>query len=746
MCLIFPSATRTAGMFESTSDDGPSSVYLVISLYNSILGSAMLSLPYCFSKVGVPMGIVLLAATCWLNVVSADALLVAAQATGQRSYVDIASRTMGSPGRSLVRFLIFSLQIGTLVGYMDITGEALYFMVMGIEGCSLFHFQCLLVILLLLPLSIFAAYKEDVLNYTSFFSVVLIMAFIVEVSRRAIFHLIFGDAHDGAGYAYDGDAPVPSSSDGVGHHSHSTLKGLAAGSNSSFFPELGNVITAMPVMSFCYSNQVAFFSIYAMSAKQSSRKMARIATRALMLSFATFAILGTAGYIAYGDATMNDILVNLKDSLGDMYRVLYAISCICTVPIVCVPLGDMLGFLITAKSGGRNNAGLLAAKEKHHQTSSHPRGAYPAFQSTSSSASGSISSGNSSRDASSPQWLVLLPSLAMGFCVSLCICYCVEDVEIVFGITGGTASALLAYVLPGVMILILGQSPSNAPMRPLQQQHQRRRSKSGFLAMFLPSSDVSSGRARALIGFGILLLVLGTNATLVKLFGEERAGFDRDTFIEEGIDPGVHGTDYNEDMQQSRGGGARVDEPREPLLARHSSRRRHESGSTGGGAGEDAADMQSDEPLNKLIDTLGEVVEADRELESKVRGSSKKSSKSSREKEKAKARKAKVKRATDSHPPALDEYIEETIRRDESLLESVESALKQYEGGRERQAALDRPGQLSEAQELELKHMAMSLPADAATMSKEEATKAETTSAPTIASDNVQQRNDSKNS
>ena len=263
--------------------------------------------------------------------------------------------------------------------------------------------------------------------------------------------------------------------------------------------------------------------------------------------------------------------------------------------------------------------------------------------------------------------------------------------------------------------------------------------------MFLPVSDMSAGRARALICFGILLLVLGTNATLVKLFGEERAGFDREAFIEEGIDPGVHGVDYNEDMQQSRGGGTKVDEPQEPLLKGHF-RRRH--GSRGGGADKDDAHAKSGEELEDLIHTLGEVVDADKELENTMRDTSKKSSKNNNRgrmtgKTTTPVARGKTERAKGS-PPALDEYIENTIRRDESLLESVEKALKEFEGGRERQAALDRPGQLSEAQELELKQMGASLSAAVPNMSKASA-KAEHQTDSSM-SDNVQQSNDNNSS
>ena len=378
-----------SGEMAATDGNHASSTYLVISLFNSILGSAMLSLPYCFMQVGILGGISLLLGACWLNVLSVDALLHAAQRTQQRTYTDVALRVLGVPGLRLVRFSIFLLQIGTLVGYMDIIGEALYFTVAG-NGYSLWHFQCAISILVLLPLCVYSRFRPDLVNAMSALSIVLIMAFIVEVMRRGVCELLVAsqmpmDTAPAAAFGSNSDDPTMRGSPSV-----ATAAAAVAGSNKAWtIFEFGNMITVMPVISFCYSNQVALFSIYGANAHQGARKMTSIAQSALVLSFFAFALLGSFGYIAYGSDTMNDILANFGkqtqedrrlrnllliedaaaervrslhrsakgrsilggpgydtwvpyDDLGDLYRIVYAISCICTVPIVAVPLCESL--------------------------------------------------------------------------------------------------------------------------------------------------------------------------------------------------------------------------------------------------------------------------------------------------------------------------------------------------------------------------------------------------------------------
>ncbi|XP_076444976.1 putative sodium-coupled neutral amino acid transporter 10 isoform X2 [Babylonia areolata] len=95
----------------------------VINLGNSIIGVAVLAMPFCFKQCGILLGVLVLLFCTWLTLASCQLLVKAGIMSHYQSYEYLAYHTYGAPGKFLVEIGMIGMQLGTLVAQIVVIGD-----------------------------------------------------------------------------------------------------------------------------------------------------------------------------------------------------------------------------------------------------------------------------------------------------------------------------------------------------------------------------------------------------------------------------------------------------------------------------------------------------------------------------------------------------------------------------------------------------------------------------------------------
>lgn len=117
-----------------TSEDTPpkyhSSFLTIFSVWNTMMGSALLSLPWGFSISGIAGGLIVVAAmglTCWYT-----AMLVMRNGKGSSDFIDACSEYLGWPGKYLAWAGSVLVLIGACIIYFILMSTNLNTLVVGV--------------------------------------------------------------------------------------------------------------------------------------------------------------------------------------------------------------------------------------------------------------------------------------------------------------------------------------------------------------------------------------------------------------------------------------------------------------------------------------------------------------------------------------------------------------------------------------------------------------------------------------
>lgn len=237
------------------------------------------------------------------------------------------------------------------------------------------------------------------------------------------------------------------------------------------------ILIAFPLLAYGFTSQQFLFSVYSTLRAPSVQRMTSVVKQALSACAVLYVIVGVCGYLAFRERTAGDVLRNfggrdvsgLRGVYERLLKLGYGFSIMASVPLI------MENF----------QAALLPAVAL----------AFPVDP--------AAKKGTTIQEQA-------ITTAVLG--AALAAAVLVPNVEFIFGLTGSTASVVIAYLLPAALFLSLSGRPA--------------------LLTQLNPDDVTTGpfpgvqwaptrrKAYALMGFGLLVGVLCTRATLQAVHTE----------------------------------------------------------------------------------------------------------------------------------------------------------------------------------------------------------------------------------
>ncbi|XP_067673576.1 solute carrier family 38 member 10-like isoform X1 [Haliotis asinina] len=279
----------------------------ILNLGNSIIGVAVLAMPFCFKQCGIILGIVLLLFCTWLTLVSCQLLMKAAAVSRKRSYEFLAYYTFGAAGKFVIEVGLIGLQIGTLIAQIVVIGDlgpAIVSKVFGIENTP--SLRTYLIVFLCLCVGLPLGLLKD-LRSVSNASTICICFYTVFV-----FYVL-------------------------------TLSGsnLWTGSwyhNVAFWRPEG-LFQTLPIFSLSFGCQTQLFLLYDSLPEPTLKSINGVTSSAVNLCAVAYLLVGFFGYIAFYDKDIGGDIITLFPStfFADMMKLLFVVSIAVTFPLIIFP-------------------------------------------------------------------------------------------------------------------------------------------------------------------------------------------------------------------------------------------------------------------------------------------------------------------------------------------------------------------------------------------------------------------------
>eukprot|EP00743_Colponemidia_sp_Colp-15_P003816 GILK01004116.1.p1 GENE.GILK01004116.1~~GILK01004116.1.p1 ORF type:complete len:562 (+),score=86.08 GILK01004116.1:152-1687(+) len=181
-----------------------------------------------------------------------------------------------------------------------------------------------------------------------------------------------------------------------------------------FNPDLGSIARSLSIFIFAFSCQTNVFSVYQDLMYPSARRMTKVARRASGISLFVYVGMGVFGYLMFNKSTQGNILDNFKGDIPSDLMVMFAEIAMVFTLLLAFPLNifpcrytiDIMLFLGKPPSRIR---------------------------------------------------FILLTVLVVGAALALAIA--VPGINVVFELLGGTSSAFVCFILPGLFYLRLRKGP-----------------------------------------------------------------------------------------------------------------------------------------------------------------------------------------------------------------------------------------------------------------------------------------------
>ncbi|KAK7112474.1 putative sodium-coupled neutral amino acid transporter 10 isoform X2 [Littorina saxatilis] len=279
----------------------------VVNLGNSIIGVAVLAMPFCFKQCGILLGMLVLLFCTWLTLTSCQLLVKAGIVSHRRSYEFLAYHTYGAPGKFMVEIGMIGMQLGTLVAQIVVIGDLgppIVSLVLGVENNArtriyLMVFLCLMVGL---PLGL----MKDLRN----------------VSRASTICIAFYSVFTVYMLWY----------------SSSNLWSAEWFSHVEFWRPQG-LFQCLPIMSFSFGCQTQLFILYDALPNPSLHTIKGIIHSAVSLCTVAYMLVGFFGYVAFYEADIpGDIITVFPPSLAShLIKLGFVMSIAITFPVIIYP-------------------------------------------------------------------------------------------------------------------------------------------------------------------------------------------------------------------------------------------------------------------------------------------------------------------------------------------------------------------------------------------------------------------------
>lgn len=455
----------------------------VLNLVNCMLGAGVLGYPYCFKSCGFVLATCIMLVSLFSSRFSYELLLYCCHITNKKTYEDLAEQAVGRIGRQLVELCTAALNLGAIVAYLNILADVLS-SVAGtiippgaepsragyIAGVTMFG--ALPMALIVRDHSIVAAFSTASVGFVFLFAIVIIIFAV---------------------------APAPAIA--------------TAGALTTW--KIEGLLVAFPVMAYGFTAHPYYLGIYGTMQGPSIKRMGRVTDTAMFLSASLYWLVGLGGYMLFRHRTSGDLLRNfgaasvtgLRGAYERALKLCYGLSILGAVPLVILPFYSMLLPLV-----GYNDE----FSQRKHRTSDNNTAITmdsPTGRSTSAlwrHESADVVDLHVQHDGlymDEPQPSVFqhtaVVMLVLGAAMASALW--VPNVELIFGLTGATASVVMGYILPALVFIrlvdatpeLLGQgSKVKVPADVVRQWVWRRR------------------KALALLLFGVMSGIACTDAIL----------------------------------------------------------------------------------------------------------------------------------------------------------------------------------------------------------------------------------------
>ncbi|XP_046572857.1 putative sodium-coupled neutral amino acid transporter 10 isoform X1 [Haliotis rubra] len=279
----------------------------ILNLGNSIIGVAVLAMPFCFKQCGIILGIVLLLFCTWLTLVSCQLLMRAAAVSRKRSYEFLAYYTFGAAGKFVIEVGLIGLQIGTLIAQIVVIGDlgpAIISKVLGIENTP--SLRTYLIVFLCLCVGLPLGLLKD-LRSVSNASTICICFYTVFV----FYVLSLSKSNLWSGEWY---------------------------SSVSFWRPEG-LFQTLPIFSFSFGCQTQLFLLYDALPEPTLKSINGVTSSAVNLCAVAYLLVGFFGYIAFYDKDIGGDIITLFPStfFADMMKLLFVVSIAVTFPLIIFP-------------------------------------------------------------------------------------------------------------------------------------------------------------------------------------------------------------------------------------------------------------------------------------------------------------------------------------------------------------------------------------------------------------------------
>ena len=344
----------------------------VFNLANTILGSGTLACPFACKLLGVGGFVFLMIFSALIANYAIKVLFITVEQLGVKNprYPSLGRRTMGSIGESVSSWVVTLQQCGACIGYMVIIGDVLQ-PILSLSGwefaCHRWIIQLGLLVFIIFPLCLLPTMSS--LKHVSFVSLVLIWSTVVAVvvngllvvenpaRRSELLHPVVSPTMENICNLTTTPVLPPHP-----HGANTTTTPSSSSSSAStvdvfgqmrMFPSgAGDVLSALPIISFAFLCHQNSFPIYSELKSATPQKMATVGTYSIFICCCVYIMSGIMGYYTFLEHTESDLLRNFKvhgtyfSVVMDIVRTGFGVSMVLSYPLMVWEARENLDLLI----------------------------------------------------------------------------------------------------------------------------------------------------------------------------------------------------------------------------------------------------------------------------------------------------------------------------------------------------------------------------------------------------------------
>ena len=411
----------------------------VANLCSATLGAGAVSLPYAFQKCGLLGGILLLSFAALVTGFSIQLLAeaVSCNIEGCTSYESMSHKLCGPRMGYLVEASVILFCFGVCVAYIVAVGDMLDDGLIKVLQDDLPSFftrefaMFLFWLVFMLPLSLLK--KIDSLKFSSCVGVVSILFLMFVTVYKSMEHI----ANEGANDVFSEIKLWPSN--------------------------VMDFVQACPLIMFAFSCQVNVPQIYDEMENKAVSFLMSAVRRSVFFCFFVYLSMGGTGYLQFNDITDENILKNYcvqtsHDGLVITAFVAISFAIVVAFPLNVFPCRSAMNLLVTRfrDNASDTNSKMIPLLAENEDFVCDEDASIP---STDISTESTIVGDDVNEITSSAYYFTITLFISGS---SFLLALIVPDISVVFGFVGGTAAALLGFIMPAVFALKLDLAPSNS--------------------------------------------------------------------------------------------------------------------------------------------------------------------------------------------------------------------------------------------------------------------------------------------